>query len=118
MKHLLALLSCVSLLLLAGCHEDPYLTVSPSSLSFAEEGGSQTIQVSANYAWTASVSGSGFKISPASGEGSRFNAPSREAAYIRIHKLAYGSSWEYDYEEFVKYDAINRWTSVTKAPGR
>ncbi len=69
MKHLLALLSCVSLLLLAGCHEDPYLTVSPSSLSFAEEGGSQTIQVSANYAWTASVSGSGFKISPASGEG-------------------------------------------------
>ncbi len=69
MKHLLALLSCVSLLLLAGCHEDPYLTVSPSNLSFAEEGGSQTIQVSANYAWTASVSGSGFKISPASGEG-------------------------------------------------
>ena len=51
------------------------------------------------------------------GEGSRFNAPSREAAYIRIHKLAYGSSWEYDYEEFVKYDAINRRTSVTKAPG-
>ena len=52
------------------------------------------------------------------GEGSRFNAPSREAAYIRIHKLAYGSSWQYDYEEFVKYDAINRWTSVTKAPAK
>ena len=46
----------------------------------------------------------------AEGEGSRFNAPSREAAYIRIHKLAYGSSWQYDYEEFVKYDAINRKT--------
>ena len=27
-----------------------------------------------------------------------FNAPSREAIYYRIHKLAYGSSWEYDYE--------------------
>ena len=69
MKRFFAFLSCVSLLLLAGCHEDPFLTVNPSSLSFAEEGGSQTIQVSANYAWTASVSGSGFKISPASGEG-------------------------------------------------
>ena len=69
MKRFFAFLSCVSLLLLAGCHEDPYLTVNPSSLSFPEEGGSQTIQVSANYAWTASVSGSGFKISPASGEG-------------------------------------------------
>lgn len=37
-----------------------------------------------------------------------FNAPSREAIYIRIHKLAYGDDWEYDYEEFVKYDAKNR----------
>ena len=70
MRRFLPLLFSFGLvLLLAGCHEDPYLTVSPSSLSFAEEGGSQTIQVSANYAWTASVSGSGFKISPASGEG-------------------------------------------------
>ena len=45
-------------------------------------------------------------------DGDRFNAPSREAAYIRIHKLAYGSDWKYDYEEFVKYDAINRKTSA------
>lgn len=37
-----------------------------------------------------------------------FNAPSREAIYYRIHKLAYGDSWEYDYENFVKYDEINR----------
>ena len=37
-----------------------------------------------------------------------FNAPSREAIYYRIHKLAYGADWEYDYEEFVEYDAINR----------
>ncbi len=33
-----------------------------------------------------------------------FNAPSREAIYYRIHKLAYGDEWKYDYEEFVKYD--------------
>lgn len=37
-----------------------------------------------------------------------FNAPSREAIYYRINKLAYGADWEYDYEEFVEYDAINR----------
>lgn len=39
-----------------------------------------------------------------------FNAPSREAIYYRIHKLAYGADWQYDYEDFVKYDAINRAT--------
>lgn len=39
-----------------------------------------------------------------------FNAPSREAIYIRIHKLAYGNSWEYDYKTFVEYDSINRKT--------
>lgn len=37
-----------------------------------------------------------------------FNAPSREAIYYRIHKLAYGEDWEYDYETFVEYDAVNR----------
>lgn len=33
-----------------------------------------------------------------------FNAPSREAIYYRIHKLAYGKTWTYDYETFVTYD--------------
>ena len=37
-----------------------------------------------------------------------FNAPSREAIYYRIHKLAYGDSWQYDREAFVEYDAVNR----------
>ena len=41
-----------------------------------------------------------------------YNAPSREAIYRRIHHLAYGSSWEYDYEKFVAYDAINRKTEA------
>ncbi|MBQ2113299.1 MAG: hypothetical protein II194_08795 [Bacteroidales bacterium] len=40
-----------------------------------------------------------------------FNAPSREAIYYRIHKLAYGDSWKYDYEDFVEYDAVNRASS-------
>ena len=36
-----------------------------------------------------------------------FNAPSREAIWYRIHKLAYGDSWEYNYEDFVAYDSKN-----------
>jgi hypothetical protein len=43
-----------------------------------------------------------------------FNAPSREAIYYRIHKLAFGAEWEYDYEEFVEWDAINRNTAATR----
>ncbi|WP_418164676.1 M64 family metallopeptidase, partial [Alistipes putredinis] len=37
-----------------------------------------------------------------------FNAPSREAIYYRINKLAYGDAWAYDYETFVAWDAENR----------
>ena len=44
-----------------------------------------------------------------------FNAPSREAIYYRIHKLAYGDSWEYDFEKFVEWDARNRTTAATRA---
>lgn len=47
-----------------------------------------------------------------------FNAPSREAIYYRMHKLAYGNEWEYDYEEFVEYDARNRAGSVSAAAAR
>ena len=36
-----------------------------------------------------------------------FNAPSREAIYNRIHKLALGKDWQYDYETFVEYDQKN-----------
>lgn len=37
-----------------------------------------------------------------------FNAPSRELIYYRIHKLAYGDDWQYDFEDFADYDEINR----------
>lgn len=43
-----------------------------------------------------------------------FNAPSREAIYYRLHKLAHGTSWQYDYETFVAYDAVNRKSSAIK----
>lgn len=36
-----------------------------------------------------------------------FNAPSREAIYNRIHKLAFGKDWVYDYEIFVEWDRKN-----------
>lgn len=47
-----------------------------------------------------------------------FNAPSRESIYYRIHKLAYGSSWTYDYEEFARYDAVNRVSSAAAVAER
>lgn len=37
-----------------------------------------------------------------------FNPPSREAIWYRIHKLAYGSSWKYSFEDFADYDSVNR----------
>ena len=46
-----------------------------------------------------------------------FNAPSREAIWYRIHKLAYGENWQYNYEDFVEYDAINR-TPAAQAASR
>ena len=48
-----------------------------------------------------------------------YNAPSREAIYRRMHKIAFGADWEYDYETFVAYDqgARNiRPSSVSAAP--
>ena len=44
-----------------------------------------------------------------------FNAPSRERIYYRINKLAYGTSWQYDYEEFVKFDAVSRKSAASAA---
>ena len=38
---------------------------------------------------------------------SGFNAPSREAIYYKIHKLAYGKDWNYNFEDFVTYDMVN-----------
>ena len=39
--------------------------------------------------------------------GTEFNAPSRAAIYNRVHKLAYGNDWQFDYEEFVRWDQKN-----------
>lgn len=33
-----------------------------------------------------------------------FNAPSREAIWFRANKIAYGASWQYNFEDFVAFD--------------
>jgi len=48
-----------------------------------------------------------FSIMNNAGKVMFYNVPSREAIYNRIHKLAYGYDWEYDYEAFVSWDAPN-----------
>ena len=45
-----------------------------------------------------------------------FNAPSRYTIWYRIHKLAYGSSWNGTYEDFATYDAVSRKSNPT-TPG-
>ena len=46
-----------------------------------------------------------------------FNAPSREAIYKRINKLANGNNWQYNYEQFVAWDAVNRAATKTRPRG-
>ena len=36
-----------------------------------------------------------------------FNPPSREAIYCRIHSIAYGPIWQYDFDGFLNYDFVN-----------
>lgn len=39
--------------------------------------------------------------------GVSFNAPSREAIYKRIHSIAFGEEWTYDFNEFLEWDKKN-----------
>ena len=41
------------------------------------------------------------------GTGGEYSIPAREAIYKKIHKLAYGEEWQYDYESFVLQDIKN-----------
>lgn len=46
---------------------------------------------------------------------SRFNAPSRETIYKWIMQWSEGEGWEYDFEDFAKYDQINRGAVATRS---
>lgn len=46
---------------------------------------------------------------------SPFNAPSREQIYKRVMQMSEGSSWTYDYEDFVEFDAPSRNAATTRS---
>lgn len=68
MKRIVFLL-IAGALALSSCKVQPVLNLSESSVEIAREGGSATVQISSNCAWTASCSDSNVQISPASGQG-------------------------------------------------
>ena len=75
-KILSSLASAVLVLSLTACggsggdKETPSVRVSPSSLTFSDAGGSQSVSVTANVDWNASSSDSWVTVSPASGKSS------------------------------------------------
>ena len=62
---LIGLLSCF---VLFSCEKETILTIDQASLSFTDNGGSQTISLTANKPWTASSNQSWCKVSPSAGE--------------------------------------------------
>ena len=92
MKRFLSFLAILGLILTQACKPDQpseaTLSVNPKSLSFAAEGGTQTISVTAGQAWTASVSGTGFSISPSSGKGNgTVTVTAKEEDQVNIQSL-------------------------------
>lgn len=46
---------------------------------------------------------------------SYLNAPSREQIYKTVMQMSEGSNWTYDYEEFVRFDAVSRNTAASRS---
>jgi len=64
----LAILLCCILAFVSSCEKAPLLVLNtPSSISFTEQGGTQTVSFSANRDWTISSSDSWCRVSPSSG---------------------------------------------------
>ena len=71
MKRVLLILSlAIGCCLLASCEKETMLAVNLTSLSFNNDGGSQTVNLVANKVWSASSNQSWCKVSPFSGDGS------------------------------------------------
>jgi len=70
MKQFIPLLVRV-FVLIGGCtpKEEPHLSVEPGSIAFTEDGGSQTLRVTSNNPWTATVSGAILMLSSTAGDG-------------------------------------------------
>ena len=69
MKHFSSFLIASLIVLLFGCTEDPVLTLKSgnSSIDVSADGGSASITISCNNAWSASTSAAWIKVSPSSG---------------------------------------------------
>ena len=67
-KVLFVLAIAAGMALMLSCEKETILTVNPSSLSFTDAGGSQTITLTSNKAWSASSSQTWCKVSPSAGE--------------------------------------------------
>ena len=70
MKKTVALLISILVILpfLTSCEKETILTVDQTSISFSDNGGSQTVSLTANKPWTVSSSQGWCKISPTGGE--------------------------------------------------
>ena len=70
MKHLFPLLVGI-FVLIGGCtpKAEPVLSVDPGSLTFTGDGGVQTLHVTANFPWTATVDGAILMLSATAGDG-------------------------------------------------
>ena len=68
-KNLLFVLAVAAgLALLSSCEKETVLTIDQTSLSFTDAGGSQTVSLTANKAWSASAAQAWCKVSPSAGD--------------------------------------------------
>ena len=70
MKKILLFVLAVAagLALLSSCEKETVLTIDQTSLSFTDAGGSQTVSLTANKAWSASAAQAWCKVSPSAGD--------------------------------------------------
>lgn len=73
MKYIKLLAVIATLFALIGCEEkekeEPFVSASPSSLTFSVGGETQTIKISSNQTWTVSADEAWLSVSPSSGSG-------------------------------------------------
>ena len=66
MKKLFFLLAAC-LFILPSCEPDPVLSLDKSSIEFSENGGSQTVAITANNDWTVTADNAFYSVSPTAG---------------------------------------------------
>lgn len=87
MKKLLILLSAC-LLVLASCEPEPVLSLDKTSVEFSEDGGSQTVAVTANNDWTVTADNAFYTVSPLAGSGNGFITVTAQANTTGLNREA------------------------------